>query len=428
MHKLAGRLYPICRSITGNGVRETLRLVREMVPLEIREVPTGTPVFDWKVPREWNIRGGWIKGPDDGTVVDFNDHNLHVVNYSVPVHTRISLEELKPHLHTLPEQPDLVPYRTSYYRESWGFCLTHRQLESLGQGPYEVFIDSTLEDGHLTYGEYRIPGETGDEVLLSCHICHPSLANDNLSGIAVCAELAQALAKTKNRYSYRFLFIPGTIGSITWLALNEEKLGRIRHGLVVANVGDGGCPTYKKTRSGAAEVDQAAAHVLRNYEGESEVREFIPYGYDERQYCSPGINLPVGCLMRTPFAEFPEYHTSADNLELIRPEHLADSLVMCGRILAVLDGNRRYLNTNPKCEPQLGRRGLYDALGGHTQRGIDSMTLLWVLNFSDGAHSLLDIADRAGLDFSAVEASAELLAEHGLLNSAPEVAPQGNRP
>jgi aminopeptidase-like protein len=415
MHRLAADLYPICRSITGNGVRETLRRLQAHIPLTVLEVPSGTKVFDWTVPREWNITDAYIKNSAGDRIVDFKKSNLHVLGYSIPVHTRMSLAELKPHLITLPEQPDAIPYRTSYYNESWGFCLAHSQLLAMPEGEYEVRIDSSLTDGHLTYGECYLEGESEDEILISTHICHPSLGNDNLSGITVATFLAQRLQGALRRHSYRFLFIPGTIGSITWLALNEPHLPRIKHGLVLANLGDAGSLTYKKSRRGDAEVDRAVLNVLRNCGSKYDVREFLPYGYDERQFCSPGINLPVGCLSRTPNGEFPEYHTSKDDLSFLRPASLADSLASCLAIFRVLEGNRVYINQNPKCEPQLGRRGLYRGFGGSMDAKAREMALLWVLNLSDGHHSLLDISDRSGIAYDTMRIAADRLLEVHLL-------------
>ncbi|HET9209532.1 MAG TPA: DUF4910 domain-containing protein [Thermoanaerobaculia bacterium] len=409
--------YPICRSITGDGVRRTLRMIQERIPLEIREVPTGTRVFDWTVPKEWNIRDAWIKDPSGNRVVDFQDCNLHVLSYSVPVHEKLSLAELKKYLFTLPDKPDLIPYRTSYYKEAWGFCLTHRTLEALPEGEYEVLIDSTLQDGSLTYGECLLPGDSEREVLLSTHVCHPSLCNDNLSGIAVMTELARALqSRPRRRYSYRFLFIPGTIGSITWLALNEVK---IDHGLVAANLGDPGKFHYKKSRRGNAEIDRAVLSVLRSSGEPFGVEEFVPFGYDERQYCSPGFNLAVGSLTRTPYGRYPEYHTSADNLDLISPEALEGSLRTYLAVIDVLEGNRRYRNLNPKCEPQLGRRGLYRTIGGDESGRARELALLWVLNLSDGEHDLLDIAERSEMSFAAIREAADALLEVGLLEEEP---------
>lgn len=415
MYRLIEELYPICRSITGDGLRTTLRRIQREIPLAIREVPTGTPVFDWTVPREWNIRDAYVKNSAGERVIDFKRSNLHLVNYSVPVHRRMALTELREHLHTLPDRPDWIPYRTSYYKETWGFCLSQRQLDALPPGEYEVEIDSSLEDGHLSYGEYVISGESTDEVLISCHSCHPSLCNDNLSGIAVAVSLARELAEQPRRYSYRFLFIPGTIGAITWLSQNEDVIPRIKHGLVLAGVGDPGRFCYKKSRRGNTEIDRIAVNVLQKSGHPVEIVDFSPYGYDERQYCSPGINLAVGRLSRTPHGTFPEYHTSADNLEFVRPAALAQSFTVARKILNMLEGNRTYQNLSPKGEPQLGKRGLYRAIGGQADAGAREMAMLWVLNLSDGAHSLLDIAERSGLDFDAIEFAARTLQEHGLL-------------
>ena len=415
MHRFIAEAFPICRSITGDGVRQTLAKIRERIPLEIHEVPSGTPVFDWTVPREWNILDAWVKGPDGRKVIDFQRSNLHVLSYSVPVHTKLSLSELKQHLFTLPDKPDLIPYRTSYYRETWGFCLAHRDMLALPEGEYEVRIDSALADGSLTYGELFLPGETEKEVLFSCHVCHPSLCNDNLSGIAVMTWLARELADRPRRYSYRFLFIPGTIGSITWLARNEERAQRIAHGLVAANLGDPGRFHYKKSRWGGAEIDRAVLHVLRTSGEDFGVEDFVPFGYDERQYCSPGIDLAVGSLTRTPYGRYPEYHTSADNLELVRPEALEGSLATYRQVVQVLEGNRRYLNLNPKCEPQLGRRGLYRTIGGDDAGRSRELALLWVLNLSDGRHGLLDVAERSGMGFGTIEEAVRALLEVELL-------------
>jgi aminopeptidase-like protein len=415
IYRFISELYPICRSITGEGARETLGLIGKRIPLEIHEVPSGTTVFDWVVPKEWNIKNAYIKNARGEKVVDFKDSNLHVVNYSVPVHRKIALSELKNRLFAMPEHPDWIPYRTSYYKEDWGFCLTHNQLLALNEDEYEVCIDATLEPGSLSYGECFLKGQTTDEVLITTHICHPSLCNDNLSGIAVTTLLAKLLSGSHLRYSYRFLFIPATIGSITWLCRNESKLSNIKHGLVLTLLGDPGQSTYKKSRCGVAAVDHAAAHVLKHSGAAYSIREFHPYGYDERQFCSPGFNLPVGCFMRTPNGCFPEYHSSADDLSFVQPKYLADSFSKCVSILYVLENNRSYLNKNPKCEPQLGKRGLYQALGGAGDGGVDTVSLLWVLNLSDGKHNLLDIAEKSNLEFVVIKNSADLLLRADLL-------------
>jgi aminopeptidase-like protein len=426
MYEFAASLYPICRSITGNGLRETLAMVAGRIPLQTFEVASGTPVFDWIVPKEWNIRDAFIADPYGTRLVDFRQSNLHVMNYSVPVHSKMPFSDLRPHLFTIPEHPQWHPYRTSYYQQDWGFCLSHEQLLSLDdKAEYEVCIDSSLEDGFLTHGECYLPGQTTDEILISCHVCHPSLANDNLSGMAVATFLARALSMQELRYSYRFLFIPGTIGAITWLARNRGPIDRVRHGLVLTCLGDPGTFHYKKSRRGDAEVDRAAAVVLKHQSEPGEVLEFSPYGYDERQYCSPGFNLPVGCLMRSVWGTFPEYHTSADNLDFIRPEHLAGSLRVCLSIVDVLENNACYRNLNPYCEPQLGRRDLYKSTGGGTI-GEEVNARLWVLNLSDGTNSLLDVAERSGLPFGLLRDAAHLLHENGLLarvDESPNIPP-----
>jgi aminopeptidase-like protein len=412
-------LYPICRSITGDGLRATLRYLTSEVPLELVEVPTGTKVLDWSIPREWNIVDAYVKDSSGRRVIDFRDSNLHVVNYSVPVNSRMRLGELSPHLHTLPDHPGWIPYRTSYYNDAWGFCLSQLDRMALEEGEeYDVCIDSSLTDGHLTYGEYLIRGETDDEVLISTHACHPSLCNDNLSGVAVASRLAKYLSPLSLRYSYRFLFIPGTIGAITWLARNRGSTDRIKHGLVLACLGDRGSPTYKRSRRGDAEIDRAACHVLEQADSDFTVVDFSPDGYDERQYCSPAFDLPVGCLTRTPWGRFPEYHTSADNLELVDPDALADSFFTVVSTLAVLEENRTYLNLSPAGEPQLGSRGLYRTMGGGTEERLDELALRWVLNLSDGCHSLLDIAARARMPFTEIGKAADALLGCELLREA----------
>lgn len=423
LHRFASELFPICRSITGAGIRETLARIQERIPLSITEVPTGTEVFDWTVPKEWNIRDAYIKDANGKRVVDFQRSNLHVVSYSTPIRGKFSLDELRPHLHTLPDHPDWIPYRTTYYKEDWGFCLTHRQLLGFEDGTYDVCIDSTLDRGNLVYGECFIPGHSSEEILFSVHTCHPSLANDNLSGVTIATALAESLLKKNLRHSYRFLFIPGTIGAITWLARNGEAAKRVRGGLVLTCLGDKGGFHYKKSRQDDAEIDRATAHVLGHQAEPSEILAFSPYGYDERQYCSPGFNLAVGCLMRSVWGTFPEYHTSADNLAFIHPEQLAKALRVCQSICDIIERNATYLNLKPFCEPQLGKRNLYRSTGG---AGIDQEihARLWVLNQSDGEHSLLEIAERSGLPFAAIADAAALLAEAGLLKevvSAPQI-------
>jgi len=402
-------LYPICRSITGDGLRASLRILQRSVPLTLHEVPSGTQVFDWVVPREWNLRSARLLGPDGTVLVDTANSSLHVLNYSVPFKGSVSLEELEPHLYSLPEAPSVIPYRTSYYKDAWGFCLSHAERLQLRPGKYQVDINTTLENGALTYGEYVVPGETDAEVLVSTHCCHPSLANDNCAGMAMCATLARLLSTLKPRYTYRFVFVPGTVGAIAWLAQNEAQARRVAHGLVAACVGDKGRLTYKRSRRGTALIDRAAVHVLSHTGEDFEVRDFTPYGYDERQYCSPGFNLAVGSLTRTPYGEYPEYHTSADNLALVRPERVVDTLRRYLEVFEVLEGNRTYTNLLPKCEPQLGKRGLYGTVGGQSHAQARQMAMLWVLNQSDGTQALLDVAERAKLPFHELRRAARAL-------------------
>jgi aminopeptidase-like protein len=415
IHALASEIYPICRSITGEGVRATLASLSRHVGLTVQSVPTGTQVFDWQIPKEWKICDAFIKNAAGERVVDFRASNLHVLNYSMPVHMHLPLPELKRHIFTLPDQPDLIPYRTSYYHERWGFCMAHRQLEALSEGIYEAVIDSSLEDGHLVYGEFLHEGASAEEFLLSAHICHPSLANDNCSGLALLTYVAKQLSSAKTRHSYRFLFAPGTIGSIAWLSAHEADVGRIKHGLVVSCVGDGGGPTYKRSRQGSALIDRAMCHLLKHDWPAANILDFSPYGYDERQFCSPGFDLPVGLFQRSQFATFPEYHTSADDLDFIKPEHLASSYALVMSVIDLIENNRRPLNLLPKCEPQLGRRGLFSTFGGDPDGPAKSMALLWVLNLADGGHTLLDIAERAGMPFRIIADAAAQLHEKELI-------------
>ncbi|HYR93992.1 MAG TPA: DUF4910 domain-containing protein [Methylomirabilota bacterium] len=417
MHAIIRELYPICRSITGEGLRRSLRVLQRVAPLTLHEVATGTAVFDWTVPREWNLTAARLSGPDGEVIVDADRMNLHVLNYSAPFRGKVRLEELEKHLFSLPEQPSYIPYRTSYYKEDWGFCLSHDQRARLRPGEYEVLIDTSLTDGSLTYGELVLPGALTDEVLVSAHCCHPSLANDNLSGMVLAATLARLLGGVARRYTYRFLFVPGTIGSIAWLALNEERARRIAHGLVVAGVGDAGRLTYKRSRRGDAEIDRAAIQVLAQSGQDYDVRDFTPYGYDERQYCSPGFDLAVGSLTRTPHGEYPEYHTSGDNLDLVRPDRLVDSLRRYLEVFEVLESNLTYVNLFPRGEPQLGKRGLYGSVGGGSHTAATQIAMLWVLNLSDGSHSLLDIAERSKMPFADLRRAAQALEAARLLRA-----------
>jgi aminopeptidase-like protein len=412
IYDLLVELFPICRSISGEGVRRSFDIVEGLLPLERTEVPTGTQVFDWTVPPEWNIRSAWITAPNGDRVVDFDESNLHVLNYSAPIHERMPLSKLREHLFVHPTQADWIPYRTSYYAENWGFCVTRRTLDALQDGEYEVYIDSSLTDGSITYAEAFIPGAIEDEVLISTYCCHPSLANDNVSGIALLAVLGKYLGTMNLRRSYRLLFSPGSIGPITWLSRNESRLSLVNAGLVASCLGDPGGMTYKRTRRGDAEIDRAVSVVLRDAGGDYEIRDFAPLGGDERQFCSPGIDLPTGALSRTPADEFRGYHSSEDGLSFVRPAFLGDSFRIYLEVIDVLERNRCWQNTNPKGEPQLGKRGLYRNVGGGS---FQEAALLWALNFSDGRHDLLAIAERSGLPFIELAEAAAALAEHELL-------------
>jgi len=412
----ATELYPICRSITGNGLRETLRLIQRRIPLRIHEVNSGTKVFDWEVPLEWNIEGALVLDPDGRTVVDFAAHNLHIVSYSEPVDARLDLAALKSRLHVHASNPDWIPYRTSYYVRNWGFCLPRRVLEALPRGRYRVTVSSRLEAGSLSYGEFLLPGKTREEMLLFTHACHPSLANDNTSGLAVATRLARWLAESPRRFTYRIVFAPGTIGSLCWLMRNEKNLGRIRHGLVLGLLGDAAPLTYKESRRGTAEIDAIARHVLREREPDSRVIPFEPYGYDERQLCSPGFDLPVGRLTRSVNDGYPQYHSSADDLGLLRADALARSLEACQQIIMTVEGNRRFINLNPKGEPRLGKRDLYGSTGGQSP-ATRERAMLWVLSQSDGTQSLLDIAEKSQLGFAVIQRAAAELENARLLRA-----------
>ena len=416
MYGLIEELYPICRSITGNGVRQTLERISRRVPLQIHEVPTGTQAFDWTVPREWNIEEAFIEDADGNRLIDFADHTLHVVSYSVPIDEVCTWDELRPHLHTLPDKPDWIPYRTSYYKDNWGFCLAHRDLDRFSEGPFRVCIRSSLTDGSLTYGETIVPGATDREFLFFNHVCHPSLGNDNLSGNVVMAELASRLRQRKRqpRFTYRFVWAPVTIGSITWLSRNKSIVPKIHAGLVAVLLGDAGPFHYKRTRTGSAEIDRVVELVLKEQGVAAKLLDFSPYGYDERQFNSPGIAAPVGRLTRSPNSGYEEYHSSADNLDFVQPQYLEESLRVLERVVTVLEGNMCYRNTAPDCEPQLGKRGLYGSTGG-TQPKEREHAMLWVLSFSDTQHSLLEISESSGIDFDVVRAAADDLLAAGLL-------------
>lgn len=415
MYGLMEKLYPICRSITGNGVRQTLSEIKNHIGLQIHEIPTNTQVFDWMVPKEWNITDAYIADSKGTKIVDFKKSNLHVVSYSIPIRKKMCLAELKQHIYTIPNLPDTIPYLTSYYKEDWGFCMTHNDFLNLKDEEYEVLIDSTLKNGSLTYGEFFIPGAMSDEILVSCYVCHPSMCNDNLSGVVLTTMLAKNLCKFKTNYSYRFLFIPETIGAIAWLATNEKNISKIKHGLVATCLGDPGISTYKRTKYGKAEIDRTVEFVLKNSKDNYQILDFFPTGSDERQFCSPGINLNVGSLMRTPYGKFTEYHTSDDDLKFVQPQFLEDTYSKYLKTIFILENNKKYLNLNPKCEPQLGKRGLYRQIGGQKITQDSERAMFWMLSFSDGLHDLLDISEKSGLEFEVLFEAGQKLEKNNLL-------------
>jgi aminopeptidase-like protein len=415
------RLWPLCRSITGNGNRETLKILSEIIPLDIKEIPCGTPCFDWTVPPEWNVRQAWIKDSRGEIIVNFADNNLHLLGYSEPFSGKLSFEELKKHLYTLPEQPDLIPYLTSYYQCRWGFCMRHSDFEKLNRDEvYEVFIDSSLnEQGSMTIAEAKIKGRTENEVLFSTYFCHPSLANNELSGPLVSAMIYKQLATIPNlKYTYRFVFIPETIGCICFLSQQGEHLKKyLKAGFVVTCIGDKGPFTYKKSRIGNALPDRIVELLLEQTEATYNIVDFFPSGSDERQYCSPGFNLPVGSLMRTMYTKYPEYHTSGDNKEFISFEAMEASVNKYLDVINMLEHNDYYINTMPYCEPQLGKRGLYPTLGSQKTAQDFVSAMMWILNLSDGEHDLIDISRQSKIPFKALLPVVKALIDNGILKS-----------
>jgi len=417
LHARVAQLYPILRSITGPGVRDSLRLLAEHAPVRPCSVPTGSTVLDWTVPPEWHLHDAFVADASGTRLIDAGTHNLHVVNFSAPVDAMLTREELEPHLHSLPDQPDRIPYRTHYYHRDWGFCLSHRAREALGEGPFHVVVDAEFRTGCLDWGELYIPGDSSDEILVSTHVCHPSLANDNVSGMVLAtAWAAQRLAVGRSPLSWRFVFVPGTIGAISWLASRRDAMPPVVGGLVLTGLGDGAPFTWKRTPDGAAWIDRLVERVLGDTRPDHHaILDFGPYGYDERQYCSPGFDLPVGRLTRGVHGTFAQYHTSGDDLDFVTPAGLADGLATLCAIGNAIDADRVYRNLQPYGEPQLGRRGLYGKLGALADPGEAQMAMLWLLNRSDGSTSLLDIAARSGIALATLDATARTLVEHDLL-------------
>ena len=424
LEKYFDRLWPLNRSLTGNGNRETLKILSEISEIKISEIPSGTECFDWKVPEEWNVNEARIMDSKGKKIIDFKDNNLHLLGYSESYSGKLSLTDLKKHLFSLPGQPDVIPYLTSYYKKRWGFCLSDRQLKELKDGTYEVLIDSEFDPlGSMTIGESQIKGNTDKEILLSTYICHPSMANNELSGPLVAAFINRELSRKKNlRYTYRTVYLPETIGSIYYLSVNGDYLKKnLNAGYVITCIGDGGKFTYKKSRRGDSLSDRAAMLVLREKGNEFNTEDFFPTGSDERQYCSPGFDLPVGSLMRTRYGKYKEYHTSADNKDFISFKAMEESVRMYIEILNVIENNYTYINQLPECEPQLGKRDLYPTIGSskNTEEAVSS--IMWMLNLSDGKNDMISIAERSGLPFELLHESALRLEEKGLLKKSERV-------
>jgi aminopeptidase-like protein len=395
------RLWPITRSLTGNGNRESLQILSEIIPLDIREIPSGSKCFDWTVPPEWNIREAWIKDEHGNEIINFKENNLHILGYSEPFEGELTYDELKDHLYTLPDQPNLIPYLTSYYSRRWGFCLSDNEFQKLDKSAkYQVKIDADLdENGSMTISDLVLKGKSDQEILFTTYICHPSLANNELSGPLVTAFIYDQLKDKDLYYTYRFVFVPETIGSICYLSLNGEHLKeKLVAGFVVTCIGDNGNFTYKKSRRGNALSDRAVNIILNQTEEEYNLLDFSPIGSEERQYCSPGLNLPVGSLMRTMYGVYPEYHTSADNKDFISFEALEESVKKYLEVVHLMEYNKKYVNQLPNCEPQLGKRGLYPTLGSQKEKTVDLQATIWILNLSDGEHDLIDIIELSKID------------------------------
>lgn len=409
------RLWPINRSVAGPGIPASLDILGELIPTTRHRFATDSQVFDWTVPREWEVHEAYLVDPDGRRRADFAEHNLHLVAHSVPVRTRMSLDELRPHLHSLPDQPDAIPYVLSLYRESWGFCLAHRELESLPEGEYEVVIDAELRPGHVEIGEAVLEGETAEEVLFSSYLCHPSLANNELSGPLVLSALYERIAAMPHRrMTYRFALTAETIGTLCLLSLRGEHLrNKLAAGFVMTCLGDPGSFTLKTSRRGDTLADRAARAVLRDLGGFSELPFDPGNGSDERQYCSPGFNLPVASVMRTMYSLFPEYHTSLDDKDFVSFDAMAASVDAYERIVKAIEGNEVWRSTSPNGEPQLGKRGLYP--GTSTKAPLDVKPTMWMVNFADGDHDVLAIAERSGLSVESLLDAAHKLAAAGLL-------------
>lgn len=429
MNQLFDELFPIMRSITGEGVRETIRILQKYIPLEMERIPTGTQVFDWEIPKEWVIREAWIKDENGNTIIDMKDLNLHVVNYSERIDEWLTLEELKPHIYTVPHLPEAVPYVISYYKERWGFCMSQKQLDSLPEGKYHVYIDSEKIDGELNFAHCILPGKSEKEVLISTYICHPSMANNELSGPIVATFLYNRLKQWKERQlTYRFVFVPETIGSIAYLYKYGTHLKKYLYsGAVLTCLGGKEHRlNYKMSRNLNAPLNHLITYLNEKENYGMPVRPFTPLnGSDERQYCSPGFNLPVGQFSKMTYATYPGYHNSLDTKEAMTIEALLDSLNEIEHLLKLQELNGYYINLKPFGEPKLGKYDLYPDINSPTSwrrsssKKIDNRQqlnqILMLLNYSDGQHRLSDIAKMLNYSLEDYEISIEALKEHHLL-------------
>lgn len=417
MYSLIEKLFPICRSLTGNGVRETLCELQKIVPeMQMHEVPTGTQVMDWTIPKEWNINDAWIKDSQGNKIIDFNETNLHVMGYSQPVHKKVNLDELLKVVYTLPDQPDLIPYVTSYYKERYGFCMSENQKQSLKEGEYEIFIDSELKDGSLTYADIVITGKVKDEIMFSTYVCHPSMANNELSGPAVAIFLAKWLKeRNDNYYTYRFVFAPETIGAITYLSKNLQYLKEhLKAGYVLTCCGDQGEFTYIASRHANNLADKTAKNILNLEYPNHKSYTFMQRGSDERQYCAPGVDLPFCSVTKTKYGDYPQYHTSGDNLDFVSQKGLEETLEFYKKVVIALENNKKY-RVNCLCEPQLGKRGLYPTISGKNA-SVHIMAVKHYIAYCDGINDLIDISNATEIKIEDLIEVQNKLIDAGLLD------------
>ena len=419
MYSLLKEMFPYNRSITGDGVRNTLDRISKEIALTNHSLKSGEKVFDWTVPNEWNVKAAQIINPDGSVLVDFLDNNLFLMSYSTPINQTMTLEDLKCHIISDESRPDSIPYSTSYYNEEWAFCLPYNLVTKMLPGDYRVIIDSELKKGELIYGEANINNGAKKTILISSYICHPSMANDSLSGVVLAVQLYKEIKKLKNlRFNYKFLFVPETIGTICFLYNNKHNIKeQIEYGLVATCLGDAGKFNYKKTRNQESEINRVVEHLFKEKNLSDRIRDFSPLGSDERQYCSPGFDLPVGVLTRSMYSEFPEYHSSSDNLDFVKEEYLQESLLMYLEIIEAYESNLKFIRAEPHCEPQMGKYNLYREKGGAGKDSIDNLSQkrMWILNYADGEHDLIEISKKSGFPISELRFASMALLEHSLI-------------